>query len=544
MKQLLFVLLVASQFVLASNIYYVDNNAAQAGNGTFDQPFQSIAKAFTKVQAGDTILIRGNTTPPARIYSEELSLGSSAASGTVSQPIVVSAYGSELVKIIPAKSFGIYVRYWVFQNVTFDMDGKSYDLIKLRGDHDTFRHCEITNGQKDGFDINNASNTLIEHCVIHNFVRNDQYDAHGIILNGGVDNIFRGNTIYDCKGDCIQLYKADQNYGTIIEDNDLYTTLGSGSENAIDVKAARNLIIRNNKMHGFHRAEDSDGVALKINKDTDNTLVYGNDIYESNGGIRVTGSDVDTIRIERNVIHDLHVDEGDSSKYGYGMQMDGVNEIQLINNTFANIPGPLFWIASRGADVITMENNLFYHTRSFKGSTSDLKDIVKIDYNGWFDCKETIRGAHDVSGTNPRFIDPAQYDYHLSQNSPAIDRGDPSFGTDFPGGRIDLGAFEFEAATGFHSQPNVIPGQFQILQAFPNPFNPLTTFTFKLRHATHVRLEIYNAVGQKVDTLINAQRWPGSYALPWDAGHLASGLYYAHLQIEGQSAICPVVLLK
>ncbi len=544
MKQLLFVLLVASQFVFARHIYYVDNNAAQAGNGTFDQPFQSIAKAFINVQAGDTILIRGNTTPPARIYSEELSLGSSAASGTASQPIVVSAYGSELVKIIPTKSFGIYVRYWVFQNVTFDMDGKSYDLIKLRGDHNTFRHCEITNGQKDGFDINNASNTLIEGCVIHNFVRNDRYDAHGIILNGGVDNIFRGNTIYDCKGDCIQLYKADQNYGTIIEDNDLYTTLGSGSENAIDVKAARNLIIRSNKMHGFHRAEDSDGVALKINKDTDNTLVYGNDIYESNGGIRVTGGDVDTIRIERNVIHDLHVDEGDSSKYGYGMQMDGVNEIQLINNTFAHIPGPLFWIASRGADVITMENNLFYKTGKFKGSTSDLKQIVTIDYNGWFDTRQSISGAHDVSGQDPRFVDAASYDYHLAENSPAIDRGDPSFGSDFPGGRIDLGAFEFETATGWESEPPLLPSDLRTLKAYPNPFNPQTTLTFTLNQTTHVRLDIFNILGQKIDTLINAQRSPGVYIARWNAQNFPAGLYFAHLQIGRRSDVCPVILLK
>ncbi|RLD16611.1 hypothetical protein DRI50_01400 [candidate division KSB1 bacterium] len=544
MKHCLILLLLTSQLVFAGTIYYVDNTVNHSGNGTFDQPFTSVAGAFNQLQAGDTLFIRGNSTAPARVYSEELSLGSSAASGTEGQPIVVASYPGELVKIVLKKSFSIYAAYWVFENLIFDMDGKTYDLIKLKGDHDTFRHCEFTNGQRDGFDINGASNTLIENCTIHNFVRSDQYDAHGIILNGGVDNVIRNNTIYDCKGDCIQLYKEDQNYGTLIEGNDLYTTLGSNSENAIDVKAARNLTIRNNKMHGFHRAEDSDGVALKINKDTDNTLVYGNDIFESNGGIRVSGGDVDSIRIERNVIHDLHVDEGDSSKYGYGIQMDGVNAIQLINNTFANIPGPLFWIASRGADGFTMENNLFFHANKFKGSTSDLKDVVLIDYNGWFQCAETINGQHDVTGDDPKFVDPAAYDYHLKENSPAIDQGDPSFGTDFPGERIDLGAFEFKQATGFNTNHPSVPNQSDLLRAYPNPFNPQTTLEFKLDKPSNVRLEIFDVLGQKIDTLLNRLQVPGHYRVHWQAGHLPAGIYFARLQVNRKTCVRSIVLLK
>ncbi len=544
MKSFFIILLLASQTICSPTILFVDNQAANTGQGTFAEPFKSIQEAFRQAQKGDTIYIRGSVQEAPQIYKEEISLSSSLASGEKEHPIVVRAYQQEKVKIIPQASFSIYTAYWTFENLTFDMDGKSYDLIKLRGDHITFRHCELTNGQKDGIDANNASNMLIENCTIHNFVRSDQYDAHGIILNGGVDNVIRNNTIYDCKGDCIQLYKEDQNYGTLIEGNDLYTTLGSNSENAIDVKAARNLTIRYNKMHGFHRAEDSDGVALKINKDTDNTLVYGNDIFESNGGIRVSGGDVDSIRIERNVIHDLHVDEGDSSKYGYGIQMDGVNAIQLINNTFANIPGPLFWIASRGADGFTMENNLFFHANKFKGSISDLKDVVLIDYNGWFQCAETINGQHDVTGDDPKFVDAAAYDYRLKENSPAIDKGDPSFGTDFPGERIDLGAFEFKPATGFNTNHPPVPNQSDLLRAYPNPFNPQTTLEFKLDKPSNVRLEIFDVLGQKIDTLLNRLQVPGHYRVRWQAGHLPAGIYFARLQVNRKTCVRSIVLLK
>ena len=544
MKYILSFLLLISQSIFAGNIFYVNNQGTTTNIGTIDQPFKSIQTAFSQLQAGDTLFIRGNTSAPAQVYSEELSLSSSYASGEKGQPIVVSAYPGEQVKIIPKKSFSIYTNYWTFENLIFDMDGKAYDLIKLKGDHDTFRNCEFLNSQKDGFDISNASNTLIEKCTIHNFVRTDHYDAHGIILNGGVDNVIRDNTIFDCKGDCIQLYKADQNYGTLIEGNNLYTTLGSKSENAIDVKAGRNLTIRNNKMHGFHKAEDSDGVALKINKDTDNIFVFGNDIFESNGGIRVSGGDVDTIRIERNVIHDLHVDEGDTSKYGYGMQMDGVNVIKLLNNTFANIPGPLFWIASRGATDIQMINNLFYNANKFKGSVSDLHSPKVIDYNGWFKCKETIPGAHDVTGEDPKFVDESGYDYHLRKDSPAIDQGDPASGTNFPGNRIDLGAFEFESSTSLYDQQPALPSGQALLKAYPNPFNPQTTLEFQLGKESNVRLEIFDILGQKVDTLINAAQRPGIYKVHWLANTLPGGIYFARLQIGNHFSVKSIVLLK
>jgi|GEM_PF-1819054 len=544
MKSFFIILLLVSQTICSPNILFVDNQAANTGQGTFAEPFKSIQEAFSQAQEGDTIYIRGSVQPTPQIYDEDLSLSSSLASGEKEHPIVVRAYQEEKVKIIPQSSFSIYTAYWTFENLIFDMGGKAYDLIKLRGDHITFRRCELTNGQKDGIDANNASNMLIENCTIHNFVRSDQYDAHGIILNGGVDNVIRNNTIYDCKGDCIQLYKEDQNYGTLIEGNDLYTTLGPNSENAIDVKAARNLTIRNNKMHGFHRAEDSDGVALKINKDTDNTLVYGNDIFESNGGIRVTGGDVDSIRIERNVIHDLHVDEGDSSKYGYGIQMDGVNAIQLINNTFANIPGPLFWIASRGADGFTMENNLFYKANTFKGDTDDLQNIVLIDYNGWFQCAQTIPGEHDVTGDDPKFADPADYDYRLLENSPAIDKGDPSFGTNFPGERIDLGAFEFEPSTGVNESKPIFPEGAQLLKAYPNPFNPQTTLEFHLNSQAYVRLEIFNILGEKIDTVLSALQAAGVHRIRWRAHDLPAGIYFARLQTNAQNTVQSLVLLK
>ncbi len=544
MHRFVMIVLTTSQFLLALTNYYVDNSLNANGDGSFTSPFNQISYGMSKLQPGDTLFIRGSQSGDAQIYNEKLYLGDGAQSGLPGQEIVVKAFENEQVRIILETSFKVYASYWTFENLIFDLDGKDYDLIKLKGDHVTFRGCEITNGQKDGFDISRASNTLIENCKIHNFIRSDQYDAHGIILNGGVDNIIRNNEIFDCKGDCIQLYKADQNYGTLIEGNDLYTTLGNNSENAIDVKAARNLRIINNKMHGFHVSEGSDGVAVKINKDSDDILVFGNDIYESNGGIRVTGGDVDTIRIERNVIHNLHADNGLTYKYGYGIQFGGVNNVILINNTIANTEGPLFWIDSKGVDNLIMKNNLFYKTNKFKGSTNDFRGTVTIDYNGWFQCAETIPSEHQVVGDDPKFVDEQNYDYHLRDGSPAIDAGDPADGTNYPGGRIDLGAYEFEPTTGLDQVPPKAPEDLRIFNCYPNPFNPDTILEYVLLRPSSVQLDIFNILGKKIATLFKGIEKSGKHRKYWHPKNLPAGIYFARLQINQKAHLKSLIYLK
>ena len=533
-----------SAFLFAGNIYYSDNQNTGAGDGSFSNPFQTISTGMNALHAGDTLFVRGTQSGAAQIYNENLSLSDSDPNGTEAEPIVVMNYQNEKVRIILGGSFSVYTDWWQFIGLHFDANQNTSDAIKPKGNHLTFRDCEISNGQRDGFDTNRTDYLLIENCTIHNFDRTDQYDAHGIILNGGHNNTIRGNTIYDCKGDCIQLYKADPNYDTLIEDNDLYTTMGSGSENAIDIKGTQGCTIRNNKMHGFHDAEDSDGVALKINKNSDDILVEKNDIYESNGGIRISGGEMERITIQFNVIHDLHVDGGDSSKYGYGVQFDGVNDVEFKNNTFAHIPGPLFWIASGGATNLNMKNNLFYDSNSFKGSVSDFNGTVTIDYNGWFSCTETISGPHDTNGSNPQFTNEAEQDYHLHTGSPAIDKGDPAEGTEFPGGRIDLGAFEYSEATSAIPPRKNYVDNFRLEQNYPNPFNPTTAIRYRLSAAGFVELAVYNVLGQKIRTLVNRIQKAGVYNIAFDGALLPSGIYFYRLTAGSFSQMREMALLR
>ncbi len=87
------------------------------------------------------------------------------------------------------------------------------------------------------------------------------------------------------------------------------------------------------------------------------------------------------------------------------------------------------------------------------------------------------------------------------------------------------------------------------LENHPNPFNPATTISFKVRQHENLRLDIFNIHGDRVRTLFNRAHSPGSYSLRWngtdEAGRpLSSGLYYAKLTGKQHSAITTMMLVK
>ncbi|MBL0332196.1 MAG: IgGFc-binding protein [Chlorobiota bacterium] len=60
----------------------------------------------------------------------------------------------------------------------------------------------------------------------------------------------------------------------------------------------------------------------------------------------------------------------------------------------------------------------------------------------------------------------------------------------------------------------------------PNPFNPSTNISFTLGLDGYSSIEIFNSIGEKVETLVNTYLKSGSYVIEWDAAAYPSGLYY------------------
>jgi len=93
------------------------------------------------------------------------------------------------------------------------------------------------------------------------------------------------------------------------------------------------------------------------------------------------------------------------------------------------------------------------------------------------------------------------------------------------------------------------PTTFALGQNYPNPFNPSTTIPYEVAATSLVTLEVYDALGRKVATLVNETRPSGSYETSWNArdsfGSTApSGIYLYRLAIDGNVTSRTMTLLK
>ncbi len=98
--------------------------------------------------------------------------------------------------------------------------------------------------------------------------------------------------------------------------------------------------------------------------------------------------------------------------------------------------------------------------------------------------------------------------------------------------------------TGTEEEEETVPKQFVLNNNYPNPFNPSTQISFEIPNSEHVRLEVFDALGRKISTLINAPMVTGKHSVTFNAGGLPSGLYIARLTAGTSSSIKKMMLIK
>lgn len=91
---------------------------------------------------------------------------------------------------------------------------------------------------------------------------------------------------------------------------------------------------------------------------------------------------------------------------------------------------------------------------------------------------------------------------------------------------------------------NEQPRTAQLHQNYPNPFNPSTTVAYELSTSGHVKLEVYNALGSKVATMVDETQAAGSYTQRFDASRLPSGVYFYRLTSDRYQSTKSMLLLK
>ena len=93
------------------------------------------------------------------------------------------------------------------------------------------------------------------------------------------------------------------------------------------------------------------------------------------------------------------------------------------------------------------------------------------------------------------------------------------------------------------------PNQFKVFNAYPNPFNPVTTLRYQLPEANMVTVTIYDMAGKEVKTLIHQQQTAGVHGIQWNGtnnlGNTVSAgiyLYQVHSGVYNQTN--KMILLK
>jgi photosystem II stability/assembly factor-like uncharacterized protein len=88
------------------------------------------------------------------------------------------------------------------------------------------------------------------------------------------------------------------------------------------------------------------------------------------------------------------------------------------------------------------------------------------------------------------------------------------------------------------------PVGYDLFQNFPNPFNPGTSISFSISEASIVKLTVYDALGEKIGTLVSGKLNGGSYSYDWNASKLPSGIYFYRLQAGSFVETKKMVLMK
>lgn len=239
--------------------------------------------------------------------------------------------------------------------------------------------------------------------------------------------------------------------------------------------------------------------------------------------------DVETMFDDVNwhVLHDWKLDDVAFNEGGEvrgcipgDLDRDGKPDLYFAGNNF----GAIMDMEYEGGDVTDESNYSFYYTT--------------ID-------GEAIEGGHFGRPANVDLAD-MDNDGHLE-----IVATVPWTGADPVPNLVGLYVFEFENTQTFVGveESFEVPMTYSLRQNYPNPFNPITHISYDILEATNVTIQIYDLLGQIVNTLVNERKEPGVYVTRWDGldqsgSKVANGVYFYRLATGRFTETRKMLLLK
>jgi hypothetical protein len=234
-----------------------------------------------------------------------------------------------------------------------------------------------------------------------------------------------------------------------------------------------------------------------------------------------------------------------------GSQMINFDHLIMWHNTIENFPllfrlenGFVGW--NRNSDI---RDNIFFRV---SGPINN-SNIDKNHFNtlAW---DQTVPLGTRATVGNPYFVDTTSppLGYHLQDVSPAYRNGialecvpADIDGNPFEAQTPSLGVYSSLSTTQMIHSSSIAPREFAVSQNYPNPFNPSTKIKFVVPTDGHVRIRVYNCLGQIVTTPFEGDVKASQYqTVGIDGTRLSSGVFFYSIEHRCQQITKRMVLIK
>lgn len=358
----------------------------------------SLQSALDAAKPGDVITLQSTT------YTQDLII---RRSGTATAPITLR--GAGVGKSIIAGKLRVQdAAYVVIQDLDVNAAGKD-DAIRITApaQYVTVQRVHLYGGSGYGVRIeNDVAHVVIEDSEINNFDAGSS-DAHGVGIMTANDVTVRRCNIYGNSGDSVQVntpdYPGYKRFASniTIEGNNLH----ENRENAVDIKSARGVVVRNNRMWGFRAVDSSDGMAIEVQYDAQDVTITGNEVWDAVEGLEITRGKKNgvaypaapqRVTVAGNLMHDF-VNEGGDSASGSGIVVRSSGAVKVYNNTILRAASAAVYVSY--SDKTDLPTNVDIRNNVFDGTTNDLYFAATpanfagliVDYNHY--VNGTVNGS-------------------------------------------------------------------------------------------------------------------------------------------------------
>ncbi len=404
-----------------------------------------------------------------------------------------------LVTNNPTINSGVTVQFEKGCTIMFNQ-GKYFNVsgtLKLIGEENDSITLITNSGADSWGPITTNSGTLIFNYTVLQNPRKIIAASHGTI---NINNSRISAVIGTIGEDGIAVHYADS---VIITNSILESDENGGKIDAIDADGINYGNISNNIIRHW----PDDGV--DIGTSSHNVVINNNIITDTDFGISVGESS--TVYAERNVIYNC---------YGGIQSHDGATTTADHNTIYISVRSlqPHHGTSSNSGGTLIVSNTIM-NGATYKDFTLQSNSTLTMSY--CLSNTDTLPGTANIFAT-ALFVDTANFDLHLTSNSPAIDAGDPNYSGSFSGLYTDIGAYEYDSVSSIITNTTNNKNKFTV---YPNPATNNLHIMFNTKKQENAEIIDITGRTQKkliIDNLISNI----------DISDLKSGIYFIKIGVE------------